>query len=115
MQVQHFSTWSHSLPVFFTAMVAIVRAVQTRAWGWVVMSGFLLAMLFEFKPFAYVVLMAALCAATVFSYGDWPARRRFAATVGLGVLFTLPFLFGIVALEEGDRRSRLVIDFFLLP
>ena len=115
MQVLHFATWTPSMPVFFTALFAIVRGLQTRSSGWLVMSAFLLAVLFEFKPFAYIVLMAALGASAVFSHGDWASRLRFAATVGLGVLFTLPFVLTIAALDPSDRRSRLLIDFFLLP
>lgn len=115
MQVLHFATWAPSLPVFFTALYAIVRGIQTRTRGWILLSALLIAVLFEFKPFAYVVLMAALCAAAVFSGADWPVRRRFAATVGLGVLFTLPFLVGVARLDPGDRRSRLLLDYFLLP
>jgi hypothetical protein len=115
MQVMHFSTWSPSLPVYFTALFAIVRGVQTRSRGWLVLSGFLLGILFEFKPFAWVVLMGALGAATVFAGGDWPSRRRFAATIGAGILFSLPFIWGAATMDAGDRRTRLVIDFFLLP
>src|SRR5256885_12014286 len=78
MQVMHFSTWSPSLPVYLGALFAIVRAVRTRSWAWVLLGGFLIGVLFEFKPFAWVVLMAALGASAVFAGGDGPARRRFA-------------------------------------
>jgi hypothetical protein len=115
MQVLHFATWTPSMPVFFTALYAIVRGLQTRSWGWLVMSAFLLAILFEFKPFAYIVLMAALGASVVFAHDGWAERIRLAATAALGVVFTLPFVLGIVALNPSDRRSRLLIDFFLLP
>ena len=115
MQVLHFSTWTPSLPVFFTALFAIVRGIQTRSWGWLLTSALLLAVLFEFKPFAYVVVMAALCASAVFAGGDRRTRLRFAATVALGVLFTLPFLLAVAALDPSDRRSRLLIDYFVLP
>jgi hypothetical protein len=115
MQVMHFSTWAPSLPVYFTALFAIVRGLQTRSRGWLVLSGFLIGILFEFKPFAWVVLMAALAAATVFAGGDGPARRRFAETIGIGILFSLPFIWGAATLDKSDRRTRLVIDFFLLP
>ena len=115
MEVQHFSTWGPSLPVFFTVLYAIVRGIQTRTSSWIFLSAFLIAVLFEFKPFAYVILMAGLCAATVFSKGDWPARRRFAATVGLGILLSLPFVFQAATIAPQDRRTRLVIDYFLLP
>ena len=115
MEVLHFATWGPSLPVFFTALYAIVRGLETRGRGWIVLSAFLIAVLFEFKPFAYIVLMTALCAAAVFSGSDSPARRRFAATVALGVLFSLPSLIGAATIDPSDRRSRLVIDLLLLP
>lgn len=115
MEVLHFATWGPSLPVFFTALYAIVRGMETRGRGWIVLSAFLIAVLFQFKPFAYIVLMTALCAAAVFSGSDSPARRRFAATVALGVLFSLPSLIGAATIDPSDRRSRLVIDLLLLP
>jgi hypothetical protein len=115
MQVLHFATWSPSLPVFFTALFAIVRGLQTRSRGWLVLSAMLIGVLFQFKPFAYVVLMGALCASAVFAGGDWAARRRYAETVGLSILFTLPFLWSAATLDPADRRTRLVIDFFMLP
>lgn len=115
MQVLHFSTWTPSLPIFFTALYAIVRGIQTRSQGWLVMSALLLAVLFEFKPFAYAVVMAALCASAILSDEEWRTRARFAATVALGALFTLPFLAEIATLDPADRRTRLVIDYLLLP
>ncbi len=115
MQVLHFATWSPSLPVFFTALVAIVRGLQTRSRGWLVLSAMLIGVLFQFKPFCYVVLMGALCASALFSGGDWTARRRYIETVALTIVFTLPFLWSAATLDPADRRTRLVIDFFLLP
>jgi hypothetical protein len=115
MEVQHFSTWGPSLPLFFTTLYAIVRGLQTRQWGWIVLGAFVLGVLFEFKPFAFIVLMAALCAAALFSGADWPARRRYAATVGLGTFFSLPFVIGAISIDPSDRRSRLVLDLLLLP
>jgi hypothetical protein len=115
MQVLHFATWSPSLPVYFTALVAIVRGLQTRSRGWLVLSAMLIAVLFQFKPFCYVVLMGALCASALFAGGDWTARRRYLETVALTIFFTLPFLWGAATMDPADRRTRLVIDFFLLP
>jgi hypothetical protein len=115
MHVMHFATWGPSLPVFFSALYAIVRGIQTRSTGWLVLSAGLIAVLFPFKPFCYIVLMGALCAATVFAPGDWPARKRYVATVVLGILFSLPYVYGAATVEADDRRSRLLIDFFLLP
>jgi len=114
MHVLHFATWGPTLPVFFTALYAIVRGIQTRSQGWLVLSALQIAVLFQFKPFCYIVLMAALCAATVFSWDDWSARRRYAATVVLGVLFSLPFLYSAATVDPDDRRSRLVIEFLPL-
>ena len=114
MHVLHFNTWGPSMPVFLAGLFAAVRGLQTRSRGWLVLSAFLIAVLFEFKPFAYIVVMAALAAAAMFS-GDWAARRWFAATVGVTLVFTVPLILDILALDPSDRRSQLVIDFFLLP
>ncbi len=114
MQVMHFSTWSPSLPVFFTALIAIVRGLQTRRAGWTVLSGLLIGILFEFKPFAYIVLMAALAAAAVVAWGDWPARKRYLATIALGILFSLSSLWSAATLAPEDRRTRLLLEPFLL-
>jgi hypothetical protein len=115
MQVLHFSTWAPSLPVFFTAIFAIVRGLQTGERGWLVLSALLVAILFEFKPFAYIVLMAGLSASFVFAHGDGLARLRYAGTIALSALFTVPFLLPILTLDPADRRSRLLVDPFLLP
>jgi hypothetical protein len=115
MHVLQFNTWGPSLPVFFTALYAIVRGLQTGSRGWLATGAFALAVLFEFKPFAYIVLIAAIGAAALFSGRDWATRWRL---VGVGVLtavFTVPLILDIFALAPGDRRSKLVIDFFLLP
>lgn len=115
MEVLHFNTWAPSLPVFFTALYATARGLQMRARGWALASALLLAVLFQFKPFAYAILLAGLFAAALFSRGDTAGRRRFAATLGLSVLFALPFVYSIAAIAAEDRRSRFLFDYFLLP
>jgi hypothetical protein len=115
MEILQFNTWAQTLPVFFTALYAIVRGMNARRYGWTVLSAVLLATLFQFKPFAYAIVLAALFAAAVFSGRDWVARRRFAVTLGLAVVCAIPFVYSVVAVPIGDRRSRLLIDFFLLP
>jgi hypothetical protein len=115
MHVMHFATWGPTLPVFFTGLYAIVRGLQTRSAAWLVLSAGLIAVLFPFKPFCYIVLMGALAAATVFAPGDWPARRRYVSTILLGLLFSAPYLYGAATVDADDRRSRLLIDPFLLP
>ena len=115
MEVQHFATWAPSLPIFFTILFTIVRGLQTRRWGWIVLAGVLIGVLFQFKPFIYIVLMAALCASALFSYGDAFSRWRLTATVGIGLLCTLPSVYGITQLDPSDRRSRLIFDVLLLP
>jgi hypothetical protein len=114
MHVLHFNTWGPSMPVFVAGLFAAVRGLQTRSRGWLVLSALLVAVLFEFKPFAYIVVMAALSAACVFT-GDRTARRWFAATVAVTIAFTVPLVLDIFALDPADRRSQLVVDFFLLP
>jgi hypothetical protein len=115
MQVLHFSTWSASLPLYLMALFAIVRGLQTRGRGWLVLSGFLIGILFEFKPFAWVVLMGGLGASMIFAGGDGWARLRYAATIALGVVFSVPFIWGAATLAPADRRTRLVIELLMLP
>jgi hypothetical protein len=123
MHVLHFNTWGPSMPVFVAGLYALVRGLQGpstslrtgQSAGWLVLGAFLIAVLFEFKPFAYIVVMAALGAALVFSGRDWTARRRLAIAIGATVVFTVPLILDIFALDPADRRSQLVIDFFLLP
>jgi hypothetical protein len=115
MEVQHFATWGPSLPVFFTILFAIVRGLQTRRFGWFVLAGLLIGILFQFKPFIYIVLMAALSASTVLSYGDRFSRSRFAAVIATAIIATLPSVYGITQLDPTDRRSKLIVDVLLLP
>jgi hypothetical protein len=114
MQILHYNTWGLSLPLFFTVLYSIVRGLQTRRLGWIALSAFLLAILFEFRPFAYVVLMGALGIATLLWWRDQVVRWHFIATAALGVLFTTPFLYGAATLAPEDRRTRLVVEFFPL-
>jgi hypothetical protein len=115
MEVLQFNTWGPTLPLFFTVLYATVRGLQTRMYGWVLTAGALLAVLFQFKPFPYAVIIAGLFGATVGSRRDLGAGRRFVATLGLGVLFATPFFYGIATLQNDERRSRLLFDSFLLP
>jgi hypothetical protein len=114
MQLLHFNTYGPSLPLFFTVLYTIVKGLQTRTRAWIVVSALLLGVLFEFKPFAYVILMAALGGAAVFAGRDRFARWYFAATAAIGVVFTLPFLAAAASLDPADRRTRLVFESFPL-
>jgi len=113
MMVLFFNTWGPTLPVFFTVLFAMVRGLQTKSWRWLLLGAFLVGILFEFKPFAFLVIMSALSAAVVFS-GDWAARKRFAFTVVLGSIFTLPSVIKAASLDPEDRRSKLVFEFLPL-
>ena len=106
---RHFATWGPSLVLFWTALVAIVEALRRRTWGWVVMSALVIGVMFQFKPFAYVVLLGGLGGAAVFTR-DWTTRLRVAAIAVLGVLFTAPFLIAVSKIPAEDRRSHLVLD-----
>jgi hypothetical protein len=115
MEVQHFATWGPSLVVFWTALVAVVETLRTRRTGWLMLSAALIGILFQFKPFAYVVLLAGLGGAAVFARGNWPVRIRTASIAALGVLCTTPFLLAVSTIPAEDRRSKLVFDPFFLP
>jgi hypothetical protein len=114
MEVLYFNTWAQSLPVFFTTLYAVAQALRTQSRGWTLASAWLLATLFQFKVFAFAVLVAALCAAAVLSWRERSTLRRLAVIVAGAVLLALPFLYSVAALNE-DRRTRLLIDWFLLP
>lgn len=114
MEVLHFSSWTPTLPVFFVALYAAARGLRTTSWGWPLTSALLLAVLVQFKPFAFAVLAAALVAAAVFSGRDLHARGRFIVTLLVGGICAMPFVYRMAALYA-DRRSRLLVDFFLLP
>ena len=115
MEVLHFNTWGPSMPVFFTALYAVVRSMEAPNTGWTLASAFLIAALFQFKPFAYIVLMAGACGALVFAGRDWALRRRLAFVIGLAGLFTIPLVYNVLTLPAEDRRSQLVLAWFVLP
>ena len=115
MEVLHFNTWTPSLPLFFTALYALVRCMEAPTSGWTVAGAFLIAVLFQFKPFAYIILMAGVCGAIVFAGNDWSVRRRLAFVVGLTGFLTIPFVYNVLTLPPEDRRSSLVLAWFVLP
>jgi hypothetical protein len=112
--VLHFNSWTPSLPIFFLALWATAHGFQTREHRWTVLGGLLLGVIFQFKPFAFIVLSAALGAAFIFSGRDWDARRRYATVLVIGGLAALPFVYRSVRLYA-DRRSELRLGFFVLP
>ena len=113
VEVLHFNTWTPTLPLFFGALYGVTRALQRKSRGWAVVTAVMLAVLFQFKPFAFMVLAGGLVPAILFAGRDADGRRRLIETLVLGVVFTLPFVYAIAT--QQDRRSRFLIDFFLLP
>ncbi len=113
MEVLQFNTWTPSLPIFFGALYAAVRGLQGSRSSWLVVSAALVAVLFQFKPFAFIVLMGSLAAATVFSGRDYAARWRYAVILCLAGLLSLPFAYEVATAQ--DRRSKFLIAFFMLP
>lgn len=114
MEVLHFNSWTPSLPIFFLVLWSVARGFQSRHARWFILSGLLLGVLFQFKPFAFIVLAAALAASFVFAGRDWEARRRYAMVLVIGGLAALPFAYRSIRLYA-DRRSELHLDFFVLP
>lgn len=114
MEVLHFNNWTPSLPVFFGAMYAIIRGLRTAERQWFVLGALLLGVLFEFKPFAFAVVLVALGTTTLTWRGGGAARRQLAATTVLAVVAALPFVYGLLTQTDG-RRSRLLIEWFTLP
>jgi hypothetical protein len=112
MEVLHFNSWTPALPLFFTALFAAIRGEQTRRLGWTITAGLLIAVLFQFKPFAYVVLIASLCAAALFS--NRATALRLFSTAAVATVCSLPFAYRSFALYA-DRRSELKIELFQLP
>jgi hypothetical protein len=120
MEVLHFNSWTPSLPVFFTVLWGIVQVVASPAsssisrTGWTVITALLLASLFQFKPFALLVLVPAIGGAVLFSNWKEASSRRLAAVLAVSFVFVLPFVYRSLRLYA-DRRSELRMDFFLLP
>jgi hypothetical protein len=114
MEVLHFNSWTPSLPIFFTVLWGVAYGFQTRRQRWLIMSAFLLGVLFQFKPFAFLVLCGALAASFLFAGRDWEARRQYATVLILGCLSAAPFVYRSLRLYA-DRRSELRFDFFVLP
>jgi hypothetical protein len=114
MEVLHFNSWTPSLPIFFTALWGVAYGFQTGERRWLVLSGLLLGALFQFKPFAFIVMSAALAASCLFAGRDGHARRRYAALLALAAVSALPFVYRSIRLYA-DRRSELRLDFFVLP
>jgi len=114
MEVLHFSTWTPSLPVLFAGLYAVARAERGRdRTAWLAVAALSFALLVQFKPFAFAVLMAALAASTLVARGPFSSRRAFAALLGLTLLFAAPFLYQIASLYS-ESRSHLKVDYFLL-
>ena len=114
MEVLHFNSWTPSLPIFFAVLWGIACGFRRREHRWTVMSALLLGVLFQFKPFAFLVLSAALTVSIVFSGRDWDARRRYGTVLILGGISALPFVYRSLRLYA-ERRSELRLDFFVLP
>ena len=117
MESLYFNSWTPSLPIMLTALWGIGHALKLRTQEstfWTLLSAALLGVLFQFKPFAFIVLGAAFVAAIVFAGGDWHSRSRFAVTLILSGVFALPFVYRSLRLYA-DRRSELRLDWFLLP
>jgi hypothetical protein len=115
MEVLQFNTWGPALPIFMTALYALVQHLRTGSRHWLLASAFVTAALFQFKPFAYIVLMAGLGCAFLFAGRDWTLRRRLAAMAFLTAAFTVPLVYGILTMPPEDRRSHLLPGFFMLP
>jgi len=114
MEVLHFSTWTPSLPVLFAGLYAVARAERgPRANAWLVVGALSFALLVQFKPFAFAVLMAAVAASTIAVRGGLASRRSFAMLFGLTLLFAVPFLYQVASLYS-ESRSHLKVDYFLL-
>jgi hypothetical protein len=114
MEVLHFNSWTPSLPIVFAVLWGIAHGHRTRDRRWTITSALLLGVLFQFKPFAFVVLAAALLASIVFAGRDWDARRQYATVLILGGMAALPFVYRSLRLYA-DRRSELRLGFFVLP
>src|SRR5260221_14134199 len=87
MEALYFNSWTPSLPIMFTALWCVGYGLKTRAPGWTWMSAFLLGVLFQFKPFAFIVIAAALVASIVFAGRERESRKRFPATLVLSGFF----------------------------
>jgi hypothetical protein len=119
MEVLHFSTWTPALPVMFVALYAFARGLPPRGHaGWTALGCAATAVLVQYKPFAFGMVLAGLGMGLLVARADGPrphARRlAFAAALAGSIGLSLPFLYRIAALY-GESRGHFAIDFFRLP
>lgn len=114
MEVLHFNSWTPSLPLFFGVLIAATEAVRTGRVSWAVLGGLLLATLFQFKPFAFLVLAGAMTLVWLQSWRRRDVARLYFVTLATAAVGAVPFAIRAAALYA-DRRSELRVAFFLLP
>ncbi|HWB15409.1 MAG TPA: hypothetical protein VG538_03300 [Vicinamibacterales bacterium] len=119
MEVLHFSTWTPALPVMFVALYAFARGLPPRLHaGWIALGCGATAVLVQYKPFAFGMVLAGLGMGMLVARADGPRRhaRRFAFAAALfgSIVIALPFLYRIATLY-GESRGHFAIDFFRLP
>lgn len=114
VEVLHFSTWTPSLPIMFVGLFALARQLERDDRHAGLIAAICFALLVQFKPFAFAVLISGMLAALIAGRLGSRVRWHLAATASVSVAFALPFIYQILSLY-GESRSHLKFDFFLLP
>lgn len=109
-----FNNWTPTLAVLFAGMYALAAHERDPRRLWILAAGGSFAITAQFKPFAFASLAAALAAATVVSWRDRPAFRRFLSVGVVAAVMSAPYVYRIVTLAD-DAQATAVVDFFTLP
>ena len=110
----YFNPYTAALAVSFAGLYGLVLAERSDGMAWTLVVAALFTTLLQFKPFAYAVVVAGLCAVTVLPGAPWPVRRRYASIVAVSLVLAIPYLYRIMTLYA-ESQARLAIGFFQLP
>lgn len=109
-----FNNWTPALVLVFVAFYAMARDEDDPWLGWRAAAALSIAVLLQFKPFAWLALLGGLGLTALLSRRDPVTRRRHLATAGAALVASVPL--GVQIMRgAADAQARLVPGLFLLP
>lgn len=109
-----FNNWTPTLAVVFAGLYALAACERDSRRVWFLVAAGCFAVTAQFKPFAHTSLAVALIGATLASWREPEARRRFVAVGVLTALLSLPYMYRIITLMD-DAQVTFAPALFILP